>query len=315
MAELKDRRPVEDWTTDFDHFDPAFTADPYPIYDDLRARCPVAHSERYGGMDVLTRWEDIQAVAHDPETFSSRRIMVNEVPTSHPGMPLPPINVDPPDHTAARRIMLPYFNPVAVGRWEQPIRDICDRSARRVGGPHPLRPGRRLRPVRPRRAHRPDAGRPRRGRPDVPRAGCTTCWRSARWTPSCSSATTDAMLDYMRELLAQRAGVLGTTDGIDLVSLPARAAARRRADPRRRAGQDAVPAADRRGRHHLVVDRLVDAAPGHPSGGPPPAGRRPVPRAHARSRSSCGPTTRWSSPGWPPATPRWAAAPWPRATG
>ena len=41
--------PVNDWATDFDHTDPGWAADPYPIWADLRQRCPVAHSERYGG--------------------------------------------------------------------------------------------------------------------------------------------------------------------------------------------------------------------------------------------------------------------------
>ena len=38
--------PVEDWATDFDHTDPAWVADPYPIWEELRQRCPVAHSDR-----------------------------------------------------------------------------------------------------------------------------------------------------------------------------------------------------------------------------------------------------------------------------
>ena len=41
--------PVEDWATDFDHTDPEWAADPYLIWDELRQRCPVAHSDRYGG--------------------------------------------------------------------------------------------------------------------------------------------------------------------------------------------------------------------------------------------------------------------------
>jgi len=41
--------PVEDWATDFDHTDPGWVADPYPIWEDLLQRCPVAHSDRYGG--------------------------------------------------------------------------------------------------------------------------------------------------------------------------------------------------------------------------------------------------------------------------
>lgn len=125
MAEPKERQPVQDWATDFDHFDPGFIRDPYPVFADLRERCPVAHTERYGGMDVLTRWEDIAAAAHDTETFTSARIIVNEVPTSKPGLVLPPINYDPPRHTASRRAMLPFFNPVATKRWEDRIRAIC----------------------------------------------------------------------------------------------------------------------------------------------------------------------------------------------
>ena len=47
---MADRHPpVQNWATDFDHTDPAWTADPYPIGDDLRQRCPVAHTGRYGG--------------------------------------------------------------------------------------------------------------------------------------------------------------------------------------------------------------------------------------------------------------------------
>ena len=34
--------PVGDFATDFDHTDAAWVADPYPIWDDLRQRCPVA---------------------------------------------------------------------------------------------------------------------------------------------------------------------------------------------------------------------------------------------------------------------------------
>ena len=128
MAELQERPPVEDWATDFDHFDPAFIADPTPVWNELRERCPVAHSDRYNGLNVVTRWEDVAAVAHDTATFSSRRIVVNELPTTHRGLPLPPINEDPPLHTAKRRTMLPFFNPIATKRWIEPVREICRRA-------------------------------------------------------------------------------------------------------------------------------------------------------------------------------------------
>ena len=32
--------PVTDWKHDFDHTDPRWTENPYPIFDELRAECP-----------------------------------------------------------------------------------------------------------------------------------------------------------------------------------------------------------------------------------------------------------------------------------
>src|SRR5262249_58470912 len=64
--------PVENWATDFDHTDPQWVADPYPIWEELRSACPVAHSERYGGTWRPARHEDGSAIAHDTEDFASR---------------------------------------------------------------------------------------------------------------------------------------------------------------------------------------------------------------------------------------------------
>src|SRR2546423_454990 len=50
--------PVSDWATDFSHLEPEWSADPYPIQDDLRQRCPIAHTDRFGGGWLPTRHED-----------------------------------------------------------------------------------------------------------------------------------------------------------------------------------------------------------------------------------------------------------------
>jgi cytochrome P450 len=133
MSELVDRQPVVDWAHDFDHFDPTFIADPDKVWSELRERCPVAHSDRYGGLVVTTRWQDVAGVAHDTATFSSRRVVINEVPTSHHGLPLPPINDDPPLHTVRRRVMLSFFSPRGVERWVEPVRAICRRALDAIG--------------------------------------------------------------------------------------------------------------------------------------------------------------------------------------
>jgi len=49
--------PVEDFATDWDHTDPQWVSNPYPIWEDLRERCPVAHTNvlAVAGSPRLTR--------------------------------------------------------------------------------------------------------------------------------------------------------------------------------------------------------------------------------------------------------------------
>jgi cytochrome P450 len=122
--------PVTDWATDFDHTDAAWVADPYPIWDDLRARCPVAHSDRYGGVWLPVRHEDISAVAYDTEHFTSRSVVVSELRPgpNQPPAPIgtaPPITSDPPFHGLARRMLLPAFAPRVIAALEPSTRDLC----------------------------------------------------------------------------------------------------------------------------------------------------------------------------------------------
>lgn len=122
------------WATGFDHLDRSFAADPNPRWAELRSRCPVAHSDRYGGMAVITRWDDIAHVAADTDTFTSRRTAVSEVPTSARGLQLPPINLDPPEHTLVRQMLLPFFSPNAIAGWEPKIRNICGARLEAITG-------------------------------------------------------------------------------------------------------------------------------------------------------------------------------------
>jgi cytochrome P450 len=124
------RPPVHDWATDFDHTDPVWVADPYPIWDELRARCPVAHSGRYGGVWLPVTHEGVSAVAYDTEHFTSRSVVVSELhPTDDvPPAPIglaPPITSDPPFHAEARRLLLPAFAPPKVAGYEPYTRALC----------------------------------------------------------------------------------------------------------------------------------------------------------------------------------------------
>ncbi len=114
-----------DWTTDFDLFDPDFIEDPFPVYRDLRERCPVAHTDRGKSTFMPTSYDDVARVAHDTEHFSSRDI---GVVSAEDGSFLiaPPITSDPPFHTEARRLLLPAFSPKAVEQLRPTTIDMAD---------------------------------------------------------------------------------------------------------------------------------------------------------------------------------------------
>jgi cytochrome P450 len=127
---MSSRPPVTDWAHDFDHTDPEWMADPYPIWDELRKQCPVAHTDRYGGAWLPVRNEDIAAIAYDTEHFTSRSVIVSELRPDENDLPAPigvapPITSDPPFHAEARRMLLPAFGPKAVAGYEQFTRDLC----------------------------------------------------------------------------------------------------------------------------------------------------------------------------------------------
>ena len=126
------RKPVEDLLTDYDIFDPEFVKNPYPGYSEIReSKCPIAHTDRYQGSWLPTRYEDVVAIAQEFETFTSRQILVmppaegrNE--GAYAGVAAPPITSDPPDHHWHRRLILPIFSPQSVAKYEQGTRDLCN---------------------------------------------------------------------------------------------------------------------------------------------------------------------------------------------
>jgi cytochrome P450 len=120
--------PVADWASDFSHLEPEWAADPYPIQDDLRGRCPIAHTGRFGGGWLPTRYEDVAAIAYDTEHFSSRSIIMSNFRPPRELAPVggtPPISSDPPFHHDARKLLLPAFTKAAVTRLEPATRAYC----------------------------------------------------------------------------------------------------------------------------------------------------------------------------------------------
>jgi cytochrome P450 len=134
------RPPVCDWATDFDHTDPAWTADPYPIWTELRERCPIAHSPRFGGTWLPVTHELVSEVAYDREgRFTSRAVLVSEQRPGPDDLPAPigiapPITSDPPFHAIVRRMLIPAFAPKAIAALEPFTRSLCRELLARTAG-------------------------------------------------------------------------------------------------------------------------------------------------------------------------------------
>lgn len=130
MTENQEKKPVENFKTDFDHTDPQWVQNPYPIWKKLREECPIAHTERYGGAWLPTTHEAVSDVAYDTDNFTSRSIVMSnnrpgpDAPPSPIGI-APPISSDPPFHHEARRLLLPAFSPKEVNKLEEFTRGYC----------------------------------------------------------------------------------------------------------------------------------------------------------------------------------------------
>jgi cytochrome P450 len=127
MSELP---PVTHWDTDFDVLDPAYVAEPFGIWDELRRTCPVAHTDRRGSTWLPTRYQDVVDMAHDIGHFSSTQISVIPFAGQPSGEPVlkygvPPISADPPLHTWTRRLLLPWFSHRRVEQYEPMTRKLC----------------------------------------------------------------------------------------------------------------------------------------------------------------------------------------------
>ncbi|MBU3688107.1 MAG: cytochrome P450 [Acidimicrobiales bacterium mtb01] len=135
-----DRQPVSDWATDYDIFDPEYVRNPFAVWDDLRDRCPVAHTDRWGGSWLPTKYEDVTRIARDIERFPSGGGIAVIPPVGLDGasgtgpapvaiLPygVPPISADPPLHTWTRRLILPWMSPQKTASYEPMTRALCDK--------------------------------------------------------------------------------------------------------------------------------------------------------------------------------------------
>jgi len=108
---------------DYDHYDPDFALDPHQQYAQLRDKCPVAHTDNYGGFYILSKFADVSEVLHDAARFSSWP--ADTPPTPGHNRALIPLEVDPPEHRRYRMIVDPLFRPKAIAHIKDAVREYA----------------------------------------------------------------------------------------------------------------------------------------------------------------------------------------------
>jgi cytochrome P450 len=106
----------------YDLYSDAFRSDPNVQYAAMRAGCPVAHTDKWGGSYMVAGYDDVRDIARDAERFTSRAIEVAGPLEAAGGLYLPPLTSDPPEHKAHRDVLMPYFMPAQVAAMEPMIR-------------------------------------------------------------------------------------------------------------------------------------------------------------------------------------------------
>ena len=123
--------PVNDWKIDYDIFDHSYVKNPVPVWNKLRQECPIAHSDRWGGSWMPTKYTDMQALVRMVPDLSSKEPLV--VPpqeldpeSEYAEVAAPPITSDPPTQIPIRRMILPFFTPKAVARHRTDTIALCN---------------------------------------------------------------------------------------------------------------------------------------------------------------------------------------------
>ncbi len=108
---------------DYDPYDYELDRNPHPVWKRLRDEAPVYYNERYDFW-ALSRFRDVLDASLDHETFSSARGTVIEM-MDEPLVDPPMIFMDPPRHTAFRKLVSRTFTPRRISGLESRIRALC----------------------------------------------------------------------------------------------------------------------------------------------------------------------------------------------
>jgi cytochrome P450 len=99
------------------------------MFDTLRRKAPVHWNEEHDGGSgfwSVTRFEDIEAIDKDPETFTSTRFTnLEEPPEEFQEQRRSLLETDGPRHLALRKLLMRDFSPAQLKRYEDFLRGLA----------------------------------------------------------------------------------------------------------------------------------------------------------------------------------------------
>lgn len=127
-TESSPRRQADEFDTDLDHHSAEFAQDPLRALSELRSRCPVAKSSRWGGFWLLTGYDEVFDALHTPEIFSSRpdEQGVRGVPPQPGAGSLVPIDYDAPEVGVYRSFLLSALSPGSAREMQPMIEEMTN---------------------------------------------------------------------------------------------------------------------------------------------------------------------------------------------
>jgi len=123
---------VEERTRRWSLYQPWLQQDPIPMWDEMREAGPIARSEEVGGFWILTRYEDIEWAARNPEIFSSAQVAIPHRKIFPAEMI--PIQLDGDEHRKWRQTLSSLFNPGVVNHFTPQIRQAAADAVERIAG-------------------------------------------------------------------------------------------------------------------------------------------------------------------------------------
>jgi cytochrome P450 len=110
--------------------DPRLLRDVHLGYREMAQEAPeIFYTPMNGGHWLVTSYDLVEKVVRDAANFSNREI---EIPKTESPFVAIPINLDPPEHTPYRRMLMKHFTPRVIARLEDAMQEWSERLIAKV---------------------------------------------------------------------------------------------------------------------------------------------------------------------------------------